>query len=136
MKPESLRKRTVGPLVAVLLATLLATAVAAQEPPKATGADPPDKPAAKEPKKPRGRLPAYYGKIVDQKQRKEIYLIQAKFAEQIDKLKLQLQELASQRDTEVEKVLTDDQRAELARMKSERRARRRKASSGDASGEK
>ena len=87
----------------------------------------PDKPAAsqaKEAKKLRGRLPAYYGKVVSDKQRQEIYKIQAKFNEQIMKLKEQLAELVTKRDTEVEQVLSDEQRAEIAKLKEARRSRR------------
>ena len=79
---------------------------------------------AKEAKKLRGRLPAYYGKVVSDKQRQEIYKIQAKFNEQIMKLKEQLAELVTKRDTEVEQVLSDEQRAEIAKLKEARRSRR------------
>ena len=47
-------------------------------------------------KKPRGRLPAYYGKVVTDKQREQIYEIQAKFNEQIAKLQQQLDHAVDQ----------------------------------------
>ena len=126
MKHESLRKMVLGPLSVLLLATLLATTGAAQEPPKKSAAKPPDKPASgvsKDPKKLRGRLPAYFGKVVSKKQREEIYEIQAKYNEQIEKLKEQLVSLTSKRDSEVTEVLTDAQRAEIAKLKGARRSR-------------
>jgi len=127
MRHESLRRLVVGPITALLLATLLVTAGAAQEPPGQPGAEPPGKPAVtapKERKKPRGRLPAYFSKVVTDKQREEIYEIQAKYNEQIAKLKEQLEELSAKLDSEVEQVLNDEQRVEIAKLKSERRSRR------------
>ncbi len=127
MRHESLRGWVSGLISALLLATMLATTGAAQEPPKKGVAAPPAKPAAnatKDRKKLRGRLPAYYGKVVSEKQRKEIYEVQAKFNEQIEKLKEQLVSLTSQRNTEVEKILTDEQRTEIAKLKEARRSRR------------
>ena len=127
MKHESLRNWVLGPLSALLLATLVATTGTAQEPPRKVVTQPPDKPAAsesKDRKKLRGRLPAYYGKVVSEKQRKEVYEIQSKYNEQIEKLKEQLASLTSKRDSEVEQVLTDEQRAEVAKLKEARRSRR------------
>ena len=126
MKHESLRKLVLGPFSALLLATLLATTTAAQEPPKKSVTEPPDKPVAseaKDRKKLRGRLPTYFGKVVSTKQREEIYEIQAKYNEQIEKLKEQLESLTSKRDSEVTEVLTDEQRAEIAKLKAARKSR-------------
>ena len=141
MKHESMRTVVMGTLSALLLATLLATSGAAQTPPKETVAKPPAKPAvtktpdtkeqdskAAASKKLRGRLPAYYGKVVSTKQREEIYQIQAKFNEQIEKLKEQLATLTTQRDSEVEQVLTDEQQDEIAKLKQSRRAQRSSSS--------
>ena len=77
-------------------------------------------------------MPAYYGKVVTDKQREQIYEIQAKFNEQIAKLQEQLTTLSTKRDAEIEQVLTDEQRAEIARLKSERKARCANGSSDDA----
>lgn len=133
MKHESLRTFVWGPIFALLLATVLALPGAAQEPPKKPAVQPPAKPAVtkQETNKPKGRLPAYFGKVVSQKQREEIYAIQAKYNEEIDKLKEQLEELTTKRDTEVEQVLTDEQRTEIAQMKNARRSRSSSKSSGD-----
>jgi Spy/CpxP family protein refolding chaperone len=138
MKHESLRNWLVGPITTLLLATLLVTAGAAQEPPANPGAEPPGKPAVtapKERKKPRGRLPAYFAKVVTDKQREQIYEIQAKYNDQIAKLKEQLVELSTKRDSEVEQVLTDEQRAEIAKLKSQRRSRRAEPAQEDAAAE-
>ena len=127
MKHESVQRGVVGSLVTLLLMALWTASAAAQDPPPPGAAETPPPAAAAEngaAKKPRGRLPAYYGKVVTDKQREEIYAIQAKFNEEIAKLQEQLETLSTKRDTEIEKVLTDEQRAEIARFKSERKARR------------
>jgi hypothetical protein len=132
MKRESMQRSVVRWLVALLVMAFWTTSwtaagTAQETPPPApeAGATPAaTAPAEAAPtKKSRGRLPAYYGKVVTDKQREDIYSIQAKFNEQIAKLQEQLAELTTQRDTDVEKVLTDDQRAEIARLKNERKAR-------------
>jgi len=136
MKHESLRRGMVSSLSTLLLAILLVAPAAAQEPAAKAAAEPSKPPAItpqKEVKKPRGRLPAYYGKVVSEKQREEIYLIQAKYNEQIDKLKEQLETLTTQRNGEVEQVLTDEQRAEVARLQAARRSRSRSSSSDEES---
>jgi len=128
MKRESVQRSVVSWLIALLVMAFWTTAGTAQEtPPPAPAAG--DTPASTAPaetapaKKSRGRLPAYYGKVVTDKQREDIYSIQAKFNEQIAKLQEQLAGLTTQRDAEVEKVLTVDQKAEIARLKNERKAR-------------
>jgi Spy/CpxP family protein refolding chaperone len=125
----------VGSLVTLLLIALWTASAAAQDPPPAGAAQTPPPAAAAEngaAKKPRGRLPAYYGKVVTDKQREEIYAVQAKFNDEIAKLQQQLETLSTKRDAEIEKVLTDQQRTEIARLKSERKARRAEDSSNDA----
>jgi Spy/CpxP family protein refolding chaperone len=126
MKHESWRKEVAGLLVALVLTAWGSLPGFAQEAqPAGAGAPPPAAaPEASTAKKTRGRLPAYYGKVVTDKQREQIYEIQAKFTEQIAKLQEQLDALVAKRDAEVEQVLTDEQRAEIARLKSERKARR------------
>ena len=135
MKHESVRRGVVGSLVTLLLIALWTASAAAQDPPPAGAAQTPPPAAAAEngaAKKPRGRLPAYYGKVVTDKQREEIYAVQAKFNDEIAKLQQQLETLSTKRDAEIEKVLTDQQRTEIARLKSERKARRAEDSSSDA----
>jgi Spy/CpxP family protein refolding chaperone len=122
MKHESKRRGVLGSVWIVLVAALLASVAAAQQPPKKPADPPPASESQQEAKKLRGRLPAYYGKVVSEKQRTEIYKIQAKYNEQIEKLKKELDSLTDKRNTEVEEVLTDEQRAEVAKMKAARRS--------------
>ena len=78
----------------------------------------------KERAKPRGRLPAYYSRVVTSEQREQIYGIQAKFAVEMEKLRMQLETLGEQRDAEVRKVLSDEQRAKVASYQAEAKKRR------------
>ncbi|MBM4092212.1 MAG: hypothetical protein FJ276_22705 [Planctomycetes bacterium] len=143
MKHESLRKVVVNLVVLLLLAVWTASAVTAQDVPATPGegpaagqsageapAPPADKQeAGKARKEPRGRLPAYYSKVVTEKQRAEIYDIQAKYNGQIEALQEQLEALAKNRDAEVEGVLTEEQLAEVTKMReAQRTARKSKAS--------
>lgn len=104
---------------------LLSSPVLSQE------TDPAEKPAAEAPaekkpapKKPRGRLPAYYAKVVTAAQREEIYSIQGQYQEQIDALMKQLAEIEAKRDAEVAAVLTPEQQKQVAEMVEEARQRR------------
>jgi Skp family chaperone for outer membrane proteins len=129
------QRGVVGSLVTLLLMALWTASAAAQDPPPPGAAETPVQAAVPEngaAKKPRGRLPAYYGKVVTEKQREEIYGIQAKFNEEIAKLQGQLETLSTKRDAEIEKLLTDEQRADIARFKSERKTRRTESTSSDA----
>ncbi len=119
------------PMAMVVAATGVcsATPLTAQEK-EAAKADE-SKPARK---KARGRLPMYFGKVVTQQQREDIYEIQARFAVQIEQLRKQMEELIRKRDAEVESVLTAEQLAEVKKLKAEakkrRMAGRRKSSAG------
>ena len=137
MKHESLQRTVVSSLVALLLTALWTASAIAQETPQPGAAE--QSPAAaaattdaNAAKKPKGRLPAYYGKVVTDKQREQIYEIQAKFTEQIVKLQEQLAALSTKRDAEIAQVLTEEQRAEIARLKSERKSRSTNGSADDA----
>lgn len=70
-----------------------------------------------QPTPPRGRLPAYYGQVVNQQQREQIYAIQAKYSARIAELQKQLEELRAQRDAEIEKVLTPEQLKRIAELR-------------------
>lgn len=138
MKQKSQRGGPWRRMLALLAVALMATTLAAQDPPPQSAATPPDKPATQESAtnpKLKGRLPAYFAKVVSDKQRDTIYEIQAKYNSQIARLKEQLDELTVKRDTEVEQVLTEEQRAEVARMKSERRTRAGAKSDADTAAE-
>jgi hypothetical protein len=69
---------------------------------------------------PRGRLPPYYKDLVSPEQRDEIYRIQAKYNAKIDELEAEIERLKAQRDAEVEKVLTPQQRARLQLLRAEK----------------
>jgi len=61
-----------------------------------------------------GRLPSGFGKLdVTDTQKQKIYAIQAKYKEQIDALNKQIDELQNKRDTEIEAVLTPEQKEKL-----------------------
>ena len=147
MRHESHGKTVVQFLITPMLLVLLANVAVAQEgtkevAKKATGDSVSEQDAktsggttaekteaGKKPrKKPRGRLPTYFSRVVTEKQRSEIYDIQAKYADQIAALKKQLDELAETRDTEVDKVLSDEQRAEVTKLRNARAGKKSKTS--------
>ena len=61
----------------------------------------------------KGRLPAYYGDIVTETQRLQIYAVQEKYDAQIDALNAQLEVLKTKRDKEIEAVLNPEQKEKL-----------------------
>jgi Spy/CpxP family protein refolding chaperone len=79
------------------------------------GADEPKSKAEAKTKAPaKGRLPQYYSKAdVDEKQKAEIYKIQADYEAQIDKLTAELTALKAKRDAEIRAVLTKEQQKKL-----------------------
>jgi TolA-binding protein len=77
-------------------------------------------------KKITGRLPAYYGDIVTDDQRKTIYMIQAKYEPQITALQQQIAVMEKQQDAEIENVLKPEQKARLRKLKEDAAARRKK----------
>jgi len=93
------------------------------------------KATTKKPKreKPRGRLPAYFGSVVSEKQRDEIYEIQAGYQEDLDKLIAQVVELKAERDSAVEAVLSEEQLEEVQKLRDEARAKLKKKISDSAS---
>jgi hypothetical protein len=85
------------------------------------------KPAAKEPQdkdEPAGRLPPYYKDVVDEAQRDKIYAIQAEYADRIDRLRKQLDDLLEQRDQRIEAVLTPQQRAKVEAAREDAKAKK------------
>jgi hypothetical protein len=81
----------------------------------------------------RPRLPVYYARVVDEKQRQKIYDIQRKYHPQIEALQKQLEELIAKRNAEIEAVLTPQQKAEIEKLRQEA-ATRRSEKSGTAEG--
>ena len=82
------------------------------------------KPGKDEATKFKGRLPAHYGSVVDDKQRKEIYDIQAEYYNKLENLRKdhasQLKALMADRDEEITDLLTDEQRKKVAKLKADR----------------
>ncbi len=69
---------------------------------------------AKVASKPRGRLPQYYGQVgLSNKQRQQIYDVQANYKKQIDELQKQIDALKVKEDTEIVAVLTPEQKKNL-----------------------
>lgn len=82
-----------------------------------------DEPAEAKPLK--GRLPNHYGKLrISTQQRMQIYKIQADARAEIAKLEMQIAALRQQESKDVEAVLTDEQRTQLAAFLKEARERR------------
>ena len=107
-----------------------ATASAAAQP----GAES-DKPAAsgsaekgKKRTEPKGRLPTYFGEVVDAQQRERIYEIQARYNAEIKKMQEQMHELETTRDKEVQSVLTAEQHAKVAQLQETAKTKRSEAS--------
>ncbi len=74
----------------------------------------------------KGRLPRYFASLVNSEQRMEIYLIQAKFRDQISELKQQLEKLESKQMQDIEAVLTAGQREKLFDLRNSSRKKRSK----------
>ena len=73
----------------------------------------------------------YYAKVVDEKQRQKIYDIQRKYHPQIAELQRQLEKLIAQRDSEIEAVLTPQQKAEIEKLRQEAAQRRKEKTQAD-----
>ncbi len=80
---------------------------------------------------PKGRLPAYYKDLVDEKQKVAIYKLQTDFKAKIDALEEQLKQLTTERDAAIEKILTADQKAKLKKAKEEAAAKKKPAKSAE-----
>jgi hypothetical protein len=100
----------------------------------------PDSGLPKRRSEPRGRLPAYYGEVIDNQQREKIYDIQARILAQIGQLQQQIAQLEQQREAEVVAVLTAEQAAKVkeltdaAKTKRMENAKRRKPSAASTTG--
>ncbi len=78
--------------------------------------------AAKAKKMAAGRLPNHFARLdLSDKQREQIYAVQAKFKAQIEDLESQLEMQKGKRDAEIEGVLTSDQRKKLKSLIEEAR---------------
>ena len=84
--------------------------------------------------KAKGRLPAYYSQVVDEKQRAKIYEIQAKYKkdtepiqEQIDKLEADLKKITDKQKAEIEAVLSKEQKEKLDKLVADAKAKGKKS---------
>lgn len=75
-------------------------------------------------KAPRGRLPAHYTQVVDEKQRETIYKIQQEYEPKIADLRAQLDKLTKERDGKVAAVLTPEQQKKVADLQAAAKAKR------------
>jgi len=112
--------------VAVVFPLICALAWAQQASEKKPGD--PAKPAAGAPAKarakPRGRLPAFYGRVVSGDQKDKIYAIQQSYEPKIADLQAQLKALTDKRDAEIAAVLTADQKTKVDQLSADAKAKR------------
>lgn len=78
---------------------------------------------APETKKPVNRLPIHFGNLVDGTQKEKIYSIQNQYTPQIEALAEQIKALQAKRDSEVESVLTPEQKAKLEKARADYKAK-------------
>lgn len=119
---QTLRPWLIGTMFALLVPSWLIATAAEQ-----TGRNNTPAVTSKKAEKLRGRLPAYFGKVVDESQRQEIYQIQADYKDRIAKLQKALAEMVQQRDREILMVLTADQLVELKSLQKAARDRSKQA---------
>ena len=68
-------------------------------------------------KRSRRRLPRYFGQLdLDNKQREDVYSIQASYQQQLEDLTMRLAELKSERDAKIREVLNPAQQHELSSL--------------------
>jgi spermidine/putrescine-binding protein len=82
---------------------------------------------AEEKKQRTTRLPAHYAKVVTEEQRSDIYAIQEQFEPKLAKARAELKALVDERDAAIEKVLSAQQRKDVAKLRAEAEERRREA---------
>jgi hypothetical protein len=73
------------------------------------------------------RLPANFGKVIDEKQREQIYAVQEEYGPKIEALKKQLDTLTKERDEKINALLTPEQIKKIEDLKAEAKAKRAKA---------
>lgn len=120
--------RSISVLLAILGLSVLGmatvSATAAEETPVAVDQKMETKPRSE----PRGRLPNFYGQVVSEKQKEEIYAIQGEYQAKLDELVRQIVAIKAERDAKIEQTLSPEQLKEIAELKAEsekRRAERR-----------
>lgn len=73
-------------------------------------------PGAKKRTEPRGRLPAYFGEVIDSQQREKIYELQARYLAEIKVLQDKIAEMEKKRDEDVRGVLTPEQAEKVKQL--------------------
>jgi len=86
--------------------------------------DPADARAAR--RNARGRLPAYYTRVVSGDQREQIYKIQQNYEPKIQELLAQVRQLREKRDKEIDGVLTPEQLERVNQLRAEARERQQR----------
>jgi hypothetical protein len=104
---------------AVVLAMTFTSSFAAQKADKAAT------------KKAGARLPNYYGKVSTEEQKDKLREIAQEYAPRIKEKRDELAALIAERDAALDKILTAEQRKELARLREAAAAASRDAGSGD-----
>ena len=90
--------------------------------PTSSTAKPTSKAAKKGDDKIRGRLPNNFAKVgLSEEQRTRIYMIQAKYDSDIEKLEKQLAELKAKEKLDVHSVLNEEQKKKLAELEAARK---------------
>ena len=69
------------------------------------------------------RLPNFYRDVISEKQRDDVYAIQADYFEPIEMLSLRLERLQKERDAQIEAVLTAEQKKKITKLRGESRER-------------
>ena len=84
-----------------------------------------DEPAAVN-KEYRGPLPPHFGKLgMSDAQKEKVYAIQDSYEDQIDKLRKQIEQIESKRDSEIATLLTPGQKLRLQELREKPRRRRK-----------
>ncbi len=113
------------PWVTCLLLVLLAGFTSATYEPLWGQEEEPQKSQRTQRQERRGRLPAYYARVVSGDQRESVYKIQRSYAPKLQELTKQLQQLRAMRDKEIDAILTPEQLARVKQLREEARQRRR-----------
>lgn len=74
--------------------------------------------------KPRGRLPAYYAKVISAPQKEQVYRVQAEYEQRIDALESQIAALEKQRNDAIRALLTPEQRKQVDALAAEAKTKR------------
>ncbi|MEE3369708.1 MAG: hypothetical protein VX346_10230 [Planctomycetota bacterium] len=141
MRSSSVRwsiQRWYGVTAVILLGAILGIGNVnhAQTAPAQRGTPAASKAASPATKPVRQRLPAYFSKVVNASQRQQIYVIQASYRKQIERLQDQLSRLLRQRDQEVDLVLSPDQLQQVQTLRAAAAARRKQRRSTQAAPQK